>query len=96
VNCLIDICKTDSLVIIIDRSPISLDPSEIITTQRVRKPIFSATLPCRFIDGERLIGVVKDFGYNKISQYPSLGGFGNKFSYQGYIFKKENHEMPTV
>ncbi len=75
-------------IIIVDRTPFSLDDSELITIQKVPSEIFPATLPCRIFSASRLINNFKGLGYELVSNYSSLGGRDRNCEYQGFIFKR--------
>jgi putative methyltransferase (TIGR04325 family) len=87
-NCLINICASNPLIVIIDRSPISLVQKEIITIQKVSRSIYSATLPCRILDLTKIKRLMNDFYYMEVYKYDGMGGTGKNFSYQGMVFKK--------
>jgi putative methyltransferase (TIGR04325 family) len=96
ITCLESVAKLGADIVIVDRTLISTSQTEIITTQKVNPKIFSATLPCRIIASGVLINTMKKLNYDLLVQYPSLGGIGNKFSYQGFIFIRKNDEMPPL
>ncbi|MDO8652465.1 MAG: methyltransferase, TIGR04325 family [Undibacterium sp.] len=88
--------KSKAEIIIVDRSPVAFDQVEKITVQKVPRQIYKATLPCRLISSKRLIDLLKALNYELVIQYPSIGGSGSNFSYQGFIFKRIDRGMSPV
>lgn len=83
-----DLVKIKPDVIIVDRTPFTLDNTELITIQKVPPEIFSATLPCRILSVSKLINYLNAANYELVTKYPSLGGVGLNYKYQGLIFKR--------
>lgn len=87
VSCLENICKIGAEVIILDRTLISLNGSEVIAIQKVTQE-FLASLPCRLMSNDKLHGIFKDLNYELLLKQISLGGIGSNYIYQIYLFKK--------
>jgi putative methyltransferase (TIGR04325 family) len=79
--------------IIVDRTPISLDGRQVISTQRVPSSINPSSYPLRLFNEETLKAPLLG-GYKQIATFPTVDGvlgYGALMAdFKGFIFKKKN------
>ena len=75
-------------ILIVDRSPFVDSDKDKITRQIVSSSIFDATLPCRLLSLPQFERFLLEKGMIRLAKYSSIGGVGDNWSYQGFIFSR--------
>jgi putative methyltransferase (TIGR04325 family) len=75
-------------LIVIDRTPFSVDMIEKIKIQHVPSEIYSASYPCRFFNRDQLIRKMMELNYRVIERFDALDKLSDEAEWQGFIFER--------
>jgi putative methyltransferase (TIGR04325 family) len=73
-------------IVIVDRTPFTLDGTERITIQSVPAWIYEATYPCRFLSEPNFIKAFEDSGYRMVESFSALDRTNIPSIFKGFIF----------
>jgi putative methyltransferase (TIGR04325 family) len=83
-------------IILVDRTPFTLDGKERITIQTVPEWIYSATYPCRFFNEQNFIQVFEDAGYELLESFSALDRTNIPSVFKGFIFTYKNYKNQPI
>ena len=83
-----DLSQLQSNLIVIDRTPFSVDLTEKIKIQHVPAKIYSASYPCWFFNRDKLMQKMIELNYQMVETFDSIEKPSIEAKWQGFIFEK--------
>jgi putative methyltransferase (TIGR04325 family) len=83
-----ELLKNDFEFVIFDRTPFSVENKDIIKLQTVPSFIYTASYPCWFFDGNRLLNYLEN-KYKLVEIFDALDGKSQEYEFKGFLLEKK-------